>query len=95
MLALLSSPVRRWLLVTLLLPLIAFVLAKVGLYLQRRNGGAPTRLSRALLSVSAFTRRRSGRGRGHDDADLIDNPRPDSSPLASSPTTTTHATPQQ
>jgi hypothetical protein len=93
MLALLSSPVRRWLLVTLLLPLIAFVLAKVGLFLQRRNGGAPTRLSRALLSVSAFTRRRSGRG--HDDADLIDNPRPDSPPLASSPTTTTHATPQQ
>jgi hypothetical protein len=25
------------------------------LYLQRRNGGAPTRVSRALLSISTFT----------------------------------------
>ena len=93
MLALLSSPVRRWLLASLLLPLIAFVLSKVGLYLQRRNGGAPTRLSRALLSVSAFTRRRSGRG--HDDTDLIDNPHPDSAPLAPPPATTTPAAPPQ
>ena len=93
MLALLSSPVRRWLLATLLLPLIGFVLAKVGLYLQRRNGGAPTRLSRALLSVSAFTRRRSGRD--HDDADLIDNPRPDTPPLAAPPASTAPAAPQQ
>ncbi len=69
MLALLSPPVRRWLLATLLLPLIAFALSKVGLYLQRRNDGAPTRLSRALLSVSAFARRRSNRG--DDDTDSL------------------------
>lgn len=94
MLALLSSPVRRWLLATLLLPLLAFALAKVGLYLQRRNGGAPTRLSRALLSVSAFTRRRSNRNRGHDD-DLIDNPRPDTPPITPPPATTTPDAPQQ
>lgn len=93
MLALLSSPVRRWLLATLLLPVVAFALSKVGLYLQRRNGGAPTRLSRALLSVSAFARRRSNRG--HDDHDLIDNPRPDTSPITPPPATTTPAAPQQ
>ena len=92
MLALLSSPVRRWLLATLLLPLLAFVLAKVGLYLQRRNGGAPTRLSRALLSVSAFARRRSNRG--DDDTDLIDNPRPETPPIAP-PTATTNPTAPQ
>ena len=65
MLALLSSPLRRWLLATLLLPVIAFALSKLGLYLQRRNGGAPTRVSRALLSISAFTRRLSS-GRRED-----------------------------
>lgn len=89
MLAFLSSPVRRWLLVTLLLPLLAFALGRIGLYLQHRNGGAPTRLSRALLSVSAFARRRSNRG--HHDNDLIDNPRPDTPPIAS---TTPTAQPQ-
>ncbi|KMO82424.1 hypothetical protein EUA04_20830 [Mycolicibacterium obuense] len=93
MLALLSSPVRRWLLATLLLPVVAFALAKVGLYLQRRNGGAPTRLSRALLSVSAFTRRRSSRG--NDRNDLIDNPRPDTPPITPPPATTTPNAPQQ
>ena len=93
MLALLSSPLRRWLLATLLLPLLAFALAKVGLYLQRRNGGAPTRLSRALLSVSAFTRRRSNRG--NDRNDLIDNPRPDTPPIAPPPATTTLDAPQK
>ena len=40
MLALLSTPVRRWLLATLLLPVIAVALTKLGLYLERRNGGA-------------------------------------------------------
>jgi hypothetical protein len=78
MLALLSSPLRRWLLATLLLPVIAFALSKLGLYLQRRNGGAPTRVSRALLSISTFTRRLSS-GR-HED------PEPPSSPAAAQPT---------
>lgn len=53
------------------------------------NAAAPTRLSRALLSVSAFARRRSNRG--HHDNDLIDNPRPDTPPIAS---TTPTAQPQ-
>jgi hypothetical protein len=79
--ALLSSPVRRWLLASLLLPVIAFVLGNLGRYLQRRNGGAPTRLSRALLSVSSFTRRHSVRAQ-RDDADLIASPHPTSLPAA-------------
>ncbi|KKF00516.1 MULTISPECIES: hypothetical protein [Mycolicibacterium] len=93
MLALLSSPVRRWLLVTLVLPLLAFALGKIGLYLQRRNGGAPTRLSRALLSVSGLARRRSNRG--HHDNDLIDNPRSDTASIASPLPATTSTMPQQ
>ncbi len=58
MLALLSSPIRRFLLITLLVPVIAFVLTKIGRFLQKRNGGQPTRLSKLLLSSSAFLRRR-------------------------------------
>lgn len=91
MLTLLSSPVRRWIFATLLLPVIAFVLAKVGLYLQRRNGGAPTRLSRALLSVSAFTRRRTGGS--HDNTDLINTPRPDTAPITPPPAPTSPVAP--
>ena len=81
MLALLSSPLRRWLLATLLLPVAAFAMSKLGLYLQRRNGGTPTRISRALLSASTFTRRR-GSGRNDDSAQAL-NPPP---PAASQPT---------
>jgi hypothetical protein len=81
MLALLSSPLRRWLLATLLLPVAAFALSKLGLYLQRRNGGAPTRISRALLSASTFSRRLSS-GRKEDSAQGL-NPPP---PAASQPT---------
>lgn len=80
MLALLSSPVRRWLLATLLLPVIAFALSKLGLYLQRRNGGAPTRVSRALLSISTFTRRLSS---GRKDDPEPEPVLPSSSPAAS------------
>ncbi|KAA0092775.1 hypothetical protein CIW49_28740 [Mycolicibacterium sp. P1-18] len=57
MLALLSTPVRRWILASLLLPLIATVLTKVGRYLQRRNGGTPTAISRALLGLSSLAQR--------------------------------------
>lgn len=73
MLALLSSPLRRWLLATLLLPVVGYLLAKIGLHLQRRNGGAPTRLSRALLGVSSFTRRHSSRGERDDHSEVIDS----------------------
>ncbi len=72
MLALLSSPLRRWLLATLLLPLIGYLLAKLGLYLQRRNGGAPTRTSRALLGISTYTRRRSSRATRDVPTDVVD-----------------------
>ena len=74
MLALLSSPLRRWLLATLLLPVAAFALSKLGLYLQRRNGGAPTSVSRALLWASTFSRRLSSRR--NDDTAQGPNPPP-------------------
>ena len=57
MLALLSTPLRRWLLASLLLPVIATVLTKLGHYLQRRNGGKPTAVSRVLLGLSSVARR--------------------------------------
>ncbi|HYO02553.1 MAG TPA: hypothetical protein VET27_12030 [Mycobacterium sp.] len=62
MLALLSSPVRRFLLITLLVPAIAFVLSKAGGLLERRNGGQPTRVSRFLVSASSFLRRIGKKG---------------------------------
>lgn len=61
MLALLSSPVRRFVLMALLIPAVAFVLMKVAGLLERRNGGRSTRTSRVLLSVSGLLRRVSGR----------------------------------
>lgn len=61
MLAFLISPLRRWLLATLLLPLIAVVLAKLGRYLERRRDGSPTKLSRVLMSGSSGARRLSGK----------------------------------
>ena len=42
MLALLSSPVRRWVLTALLVPAVALVLRKIAQFLQRRNDGTPT-----------------------------------------------------
>ena len=58
MLPLLSGPLRRWLLITLLVPAIAFVLRKLGFFLERRGEGRPTRLSRILLRSSSFLQRR-------------------------------------
>ena len=63
MLALLSTPVRRWILASLLLPVVATVLTKLGHYLQRHNGGAPTATSRALLGLSSIARRFTRRNR--------------------------------
>lgn len=65
MLALLSAPVRRWLLMVLLVPVLAFILSKLGRYLQSRNDGQPTKPSRALVSASDFLRRRTRKG-NHD-----------------------------
>ncbi|MGZ8802044.1 MAG: hypothetical protein ACXWZL_05335 [Mycobacterium sp.] len=61
MLALLSSPVRRFVLMALLIPAVAFVLVKVAGFLERRNDGRTTKTSRVLLSASGFLRRVSGR----------------------------------
>jgi hypothetical protein len=58
MLPLLSGPLRRWLLITLLVPVVAFLLSKLGQILERRNDGQSTRVSRMLLSSSTFLRRR-------------------------------------
>jgi hypothetical protein len=60
-LPLLSAPLRRWLLITLLVPAIAFVLSKLGQFLERRHDGQSTKVSRTLLSSSAFLRRRAGK----------------------------------
>ena len=48
MLALLSSPVRRFVLMALLIPAVAFVLVKVAGFLERRNDGRTTKTSRVL-----------------------------------------------
>jgi hypothetical protein len=58
-LALLSSPVRRWVLTVLLVPVVAFVLSRLSRLLQRRNHGNHTRVSSALSSASDFLRRRT------------------------------------
>lgn len=90
MFALLSSPLRRWLLATLLLPILGYLLAKIGAYLQRRNGGAPTRVSRALLGISSFTRRHSNRGDRDDRPEVIDStPTPPPTAQTATPSTTT------
>ncbi len=66
MLALLSSPIRRWLLAAVLVPVVAWVLARLGRFLQRRNGGDPTRSSRLLMKASSGLRRLT-RGRSDDE----------------------------
>ena len=60
MLVFLRSPIGRWVAVTLLLPLIATLLARVGRALQQHSGH-PTRTSSALLALSRFTNRRLDR----------------------------------
>ncbi|MBJ7339571.1 hypothetical protein [Mycolicibacterium sp.] len=62
-----SSPVRRFLLITLLIPALAFVLRKIGAFLERRHGGRPTRVSRALAKAAGFLRRVSKKD---DDAEV-------------------------
>ncbi|ULE34687.1 hypothetical protein [Mycobacterium sp. IDR2000157661] len=61
MLALLSSPIRRWLLTVLLVPVVAFALRKLAQFLQRRNEGEPTRSSRGLMKLSSGLRRLTGK----------------------------------
>ncbi|MFD3810968.1 hypothetical protein [Rhodococcus sp. NPDC058639] len=59
--ALLSKPVRRWVLLSLAVPLVAGGLSLVAGVLQRRKGH-PTKTSKSLLAVSNFLRRRRSRG---------------------------------
>ncbi len=59
--ALLSKPVRRWVLLSLAVPLVAGGLSLVAGVLQRRKGH-PTKTSKSLLAVSNFLRRRRNRG---------------------------------
>ena len=69
MLALLSSPVRRWVLTALLVPALALVLRKIAQFLQRRNDGTPTKSSRGLMKASSGLRRLSGKKSEDSDAD--------------------------
>ena len=62
MLALLSSPVRSWILTVLLVLVVAFVLMWLSRLLQRRDDGEPTRVSHAMSSASDFLRRRTRTG---------------------------------
>lgn len=61
MFALLSSPIRRWLLTVLLVPAVAFALRKLAQFLQRRNEGEPTKSSRGLMKLSSGLRRVTGK----------------------------------
>ena len=69
MLALLSSPVRRWVLTALLVPALALVLRKIAQFLQRRNDGTPTKSSRGLMKASSGLRRLSGKKSEEAEAD--------------------------
>ena len=67
--ALLSSPVRRWVLTALLVPALALVLRKIAQFLQRRNDGTPTKSSRGLMKASSGLRRLSGKKSEEAEAD--------------------------
>ena len=75
MLALLSSPIRRWLLTALLVPVLAFALRKLALFLQRRNDGEPTKSSRGLLKMSSGLRRLTGKESKDADGTATDGDR--------------------
>jgi hypothetical protein len=63
MLIFLRSPIGRWIAVTLLFPVIATLLSRIGGALQRRSGH-PTRTSKALLTISRMADRRNGSAHG-------------------------------
>ena len=63
MLIFLRSPIGRWIAVTLLFPVIATLLSRIGGALQRRSGH-PTRTSKALLTISRMADRRNGSADG-------------------------------
>jgi hypothetical protein len=59
MLAFLRSPIGRWVALSVLLPVIATLLGRVGRALQRRSGH-PTRISKLLLAASRIANHRNG-----------------------------------
>jgi hypothetical protein len=63
MLIFLRSPIGRWIALTLLFPVIAALLSRIGGALQRRSGH-PTRTSKALLTISRMADRRNGSADG-------------------------------
>lgn len=69
MLALLSTPIRRWLLATLLIPVLVVALRKSGRFIERRHDDRPTRTSRLLLKASSGLARFSSR---HDKSRAAD-----------------------
>lgn len=75
MLALLSSPIRRWLLTVLLVPALALALRKFAQFLQRRNDGEPTSSSRVLMKLSSGLRRLTGKK--SEDSEVTDDAQPD------------------
>jgi hypothetical protein len=79
MLALLSSPIRRWLLAALLLPLVVWLLAKAGRFVERRNDGQTTKLSRLLLRSSSALERFTRGGRRADRDELSARRAPENS----------------
>jgi hypothetical protein len=70
MLAFLRSPIGRWVVLTLLLPVIAALLSRLGRAVQRRSGH-PTRTSKALLTFSRLADRRNG---GDAELDVTEPP---------------------
>lgn len=69
MLALLSTPIRRWLLASLLIPVLVVALRKSGRFVERRHDDRPTKLSRVLLKSSSGLARFSSRHKTSGSAD--------------------------
>lgn len=69
MLALLSSPVRRWLLASILLPVVVVILRKAARFIERRHADRPTRLSRLLARLSDTLARFTSKARKGEDDD--------------------------
>jgi hypothetical protein len=59
MLFFVRSPIGRWIALTIVLPVIAALLNRLGRTLERRKGH-PTRISKFLLSTSRIAKRRKG-----------------------------------
>ena len=80
MLVFLSSPLRRWIALSIVLPVLAAAMTWLGRALQRRSGH-PTRTSKTLLAISTFLDKR--RRRDVFDHDAVTGPtQPATAPAA-------------